>query len=220
MNSRPIALRLASGSVTPARAAGSARRRRRPQLHAGRGDEVLLDLLGLALAQQAVVDEDAGQLVADRALHERRRHRGVDPAGQPADHPLVTDLRADRATASSTMLTIVQVGPAAGGLEQEALQHLLAVLAVQHLGVELHAVQPAAGVLERRHRRLRRRAVTRKPAGACTTASPCDIHTDCCAGSPLNSTPGSTTSSGVPPNSAVPVRSTRPPSEAAMAWKP
>ena len=66
-----------------------------PQLHAGRGDEVLLDLLGLALAQQPVVDEDAGQLVADGALHERGRDRGVDAAGQPADDPLVADLRAD-----------------------------------------------------------------------------------------------------------------------------
>ena len=68
-----------------------------PQLHAGGGDEVLLDLLGLALAQQPVVDEDAGELVADRPLHERRRDRGVDAAGQPADDPLVADLRADRA---------------------------------------------------------------------------------------------------------------------------
>ena len=62
---------------------------------AGRGDEVALDLLGLALAQQAVVDEHAGELVADRPLHERRGDRGVDAAGEPADRPPVADLRAD-----------------------------------------------------------------------------------------------------------------------------
>ena len=66
------------------------------QLHAGGGDEVPLDLLGLARAQQAVVDEHAGQLVADRALHERRGDRRVDAAGQPADDLLAADLRADR----------------------------------------------------------------------------------------------------------------------------
>ena len=53
----------------------------------GRGDEVLLDLLGLAGAQQPVVDEHAGELVTDRPLHERRGHGGVDATGQAAQHP-------------------------------------------------------------------------------------------------------------------------------------
>ena len=88
MNSRPMILRFSSGSLTPA----SASRNRfggvdHVQRDAGRGDEVALDLLGLALAQQPVVDEHAGQPVADRPLHERRRDRGVDAAGQPADRP-------------------------------------------------------------------------------------------------------------------------------------
>ena len=43
-----------------------------------RRDEVPLDLLGLSRPKKAVVDEHAGQLVADRALHERRRDGGVD----------------------------------------------------------------------------------------------------------------------------------------------
>jgi hypothetical protein len=40
------------------------------------------DLLALVLAHQPVVDEDAGELVADGAVHEQRRHRGVDAAAQ------------------------------------------------------------------------------------------------------------------------------------------
>ena len=36
--------------------------------------------LRLALAHEPVVDEDAGQLVADRAMHERRGNRAVDAA--------------------------------------------------------------------------------------------------------------------------------------------
>ena len=57
--------------------------------------------LGLALAQQAVVDEDAGQLVADRAVDQRGRHRRVDAAGEGADDPPVADLLADLARRSS-----------------------------------------------------------------------------------------------------------------------
>ena len=57
--------------------------------------ERLLDLLGLAEPQQPGVDEHARELVADRLVHERGGDRGVDAAGQPADHPLVADLGAD-----------------------------------------------------------------------------------------------------------------------------
>ena len=67
------------------------------QTDAGGGHEVLLDLFGLTLAQQPMVDEHAGETVADGALHERRGDRGVHPAGQPADRPAVADLLADRA---------------------------------------------------------------------------------------------------------------------------
>src|SRR5690606_3831947 len=41
-----------------------------------RGDEVLLDLLGLTGAQESVVDEDARELVADGLLDERRGDGG------------------------------------------------------------------------------------------------------------------------------------------------
>ena len=57
--------------------------------------EGLDDLLGLALAQQAVVDEDAGELLADGAVDERRGGRRVDAAGEAADHAAVADLGAD-----------------------------------------------------------------------------------------------------------------------------
>ncbi len=91
------------------RGRGTARRRRRHQLDAGGGDEVPLDLLGLACPQQPVVDEHAGQLVADGPLHQRGGDRGVDPAGQPADHPAVADLRPDPARpARRSMLPVVQ----------------------------------------------------------------------------------------------------------------
>ena len=59
--------------------------------------EGLHHLLRLARAQQAVVDEDAGQLVADRLMDQHRGDRAVDPAGQAADHPSAAHLGADAA---------------------------------------------------------------------------------------------------------------------------
>ena len=51
------------------------------------------DLLRLVLPHQPVVDEDAGELVADRLVDQHRRDRGIDAAGEAADHPPVAHLR-------------------------------------------------------------------------------------------------------------------------------
>ncbi len=96
MNSEPIALRLASGSVTPASSVEEARlgvdgHERDAEVVAERGD----DLLALVLAHEAVVDEHAGQLVADRAVHEHGGDARVHAARQAADDLAVADLRAD-----------------------------------------------------------------------------------------------------------------------------
>jgi hypothetical protein len=45
-----------------------------------------LDLLPLVQPKQAVIDEDAGEPLADRPVHQCRRHTGIDPAGESADH--------------------------------------------------------------------------------------------------------------------------------------
>lgn len=118
------------------------------QLHAGGGDEVLLDLLGLALAHQAVVDVHAGQLGADGLLDEGRGDRGVHAAGEAADGALVADLLAD---GRDLLLDDVAGGPAgleAGAAVEEVLQHLLAVRGVHDLGVVLDPVQLLLVVLE------------------------------------------------------------------------
>ena len=119
------------------------------ELDAGGGDVVLLDLLGLALAQQAVVDEHARELVADRLVHDRRGDGGVDAAGQAADDVLVADLRADQRDLLVDDVGHRPVRLDAGDVVEEVLEHGLALLAVQHLGVELHAGEAARDVLER-----------------------------------------------------------------------
>src|SRR5690606_28005485 len=45
-----------------------------------------LDLRALVFAEQAVVDKDAVEPLADRPLDERRGDRRVDAAREPADH--------------------------------------------------------------------------------------------------------------------------------------
>ena len=54
-------------------------------------------------AQQAVVDEDRRQLVADRAVDQRRRDRGIDAAAEAEQHPAVADLRRGSARSRCSM---------------------------------------------------------------------------------------------------------------------
>src|SRR3546814_15791696 len=81
----PMNLRLASGSVTP-----SALEEQRRGVDVDQRDIVMTaeqrhDLLGLAHTHQAVIDEDAGQLVADRLMDEDRCHGRIDAAGKAAE---------------------------------------------------------------------------------------------------------------------------------------
>ena len=111
--------------------------------------ERLDHLRRLVLAHQAVVDEDAGQLVADRLVDEERRHGGVDPAGERAEDALLADLGAD---ALDLLLDHRRGRPRrarARDAVEEVLQHLLAVRGVHDLGVELDAVEAALRRLER-----------------------------------------------------------------------
>ena len=92
------------------------------EAHAGGGDVVLLDLLALALAQQPVVDEHRGQLVADGLVHERGRDGRVDAARErrrcTRAEPTCSRMRA---TCSAMTLPRVPVGGDAGGAVQEVL---------------------------------------------------------------------------------------------------
>jgi len=109
-----------------------------------------------------VVDEHAGELVADGTLHDGRRDRGVDAPGQGAQHPRLADLLADPL---HLFLSDVRGRPGratSGDVVEEVGQHLLAVLGVQHLRVPLDAGEATVGVLERRDRRARGASVDRE----------------------------------------------------------
>ena len=100
----------------------------------------------LVQPQQAVVDEHAGQLVADRAVDQRRGHARIDTARQAEDHLLVADLLADARHRLVDVVAHHPVGLRLRDPEHEAVQQLAALGGVCDLGVELHAVVAACFV--------------------------------------------------------------------------
>ena len=108
------------------------------------------DLLRLARPQQAGVDKDAGQLVADRFVQQRRRNRGIDPTGEAAYDFGLADLPPDPVDRLAAEQRHRPVTPAAGHSVGEIAQQLGALRRVHDLGMEQHAVKPAAVVGNRR----------------------------------------------------------------------
>jgi len=53
------------------------------------------DLIAFAFAHDPGIDEHTGQLVADGFMQQRRDHRRIDSARQPADDPAFAHLPAD-----------------------------------------------------------------------------------------------------------------------------
>ena len=126
------------------------------QLDAHVAAERLDHLLALVLAHQPGVDVDAGELLPDRPVHQRRRNRRVDAARERAEtrsSPTWSRICAtcsSMTTPSSTWARIRR-GRAGGA------QHRHAVRRVDHLGVELHAPDAA--------RRSRARPPARRACG-------------------------------------------------------
>src|SRR5215218_7619464 len=117
--------------------------------HVGVLGERLDDLLGLIVPQEAVVDEDARQIVADGPVDEHRRRRRIDPAGEPADGPCLSDLFSYPLDRVGNDVHRRPLGPAAASLVEEVLEDLHPVLCVPDLGMELDPVTPLLPVFER-----------------------------------------------------------------------
>ena len=107
-----------------------------------------LDLIALVLAQQAVVDKDAGELLADRAVEERGGHGAVHAAGEGQQHLAAADLGADLLNGLADVIRHAPLGGKAADLIEKVLQNFGAVDGVQHLGMELHAVELLFRVLD------------------------------------------------------------------------
>ena len=109
--------------------------------------------LGLVQAHQPVIDEDAGELLADRLVDEHGGDGGIDAARQPADHPVEATCFLILWIISVLKWRHRPVALAAADLEREIAQKPRAVRRVHHFHVELRGVELAAP-----HRRSRRRA--------------------------------------------------------------
>ena len=106
-------------------------------------------LLPLPCPQQPGVDKDAGQLVADRLVQQRRDHRGIDPAGKAADDPCPADLMADPVDRLGAEGRHRPVAAAAGDLVREIAQQLAALRGVHDLGMKENAVEPSLVIGDR-----------------------------------------------------------------------
>ena len=94
--------------------------------------------------QHAVVDEDAGQPVADGAMDQQRRDRRVDAAAQAADDAPVAHLLADPRGRLLDERRHRPVAGAAADVEGEVAEDLEAAVGVRDLGVEEQRVRAAA----------------------------------------------------------------------------
>ncbi len=100
----------------------------------------LSDLFGLPFAQQAVVDEDAGQLVAHRLADQGGQGHRVDTATGGAEHAAAADRGAHLGNRLGDEAAHCPGAAAAADTEDEVAQQLLAPRGVRHLGMELHAI--------------------------------------------------------------------------------
>ena len=140
--------------------------------------------LGLVQPQQAVIDEHAGELVADRLVDQHRGDRRIDAAGQAADHLALADLRADLLDRLLAEGAHGPVAGEAGDLADEIADQLGAVGRVHHFGVEHQAVIFARLVLDHRERRIRRDAGDGKARRHRVMRSPWLIQTGCFSPTP------------------------------------
>ena len=150
-----MVLRFSSGSVTPA----SSPRKSFDGINMHQRDVVVVPEqvdhgLGLVEPQHAVIDEHAGELVADRLVDQHRGDGGIDAAGEAADHPALADLRADLLDRLLAEGAHGPVAGQAGDLADEIADQLGAVRRVHHFGVEHQAVVFALLVLDHRERRV------------------------------------------------------------------
>src|SRR5262249_53559385 len=101
-------------------------------------------LRALVLPQKAGIDEDAGELVADRLVDQHRRDRAVDAAREAADNAALAHLRAD---ALHRLLAEGRHGPVAAATRnamREVLEERAALRRVHDLRVEHHAIEAPA----------------------------------------------------------------------------
>ena len=112
-----------------------------------------------------MIDEHAGELIADRLMDENGGDRGIDAAGQAADHPALPDLPADFVDRFVLECPHCPIAGAAGDIANKVAQDGGAVRRVNDFKMELGGVEPALLVGDHRDRRIGRGADGHKALG-------------------------------------------------------
>ena len=123
----------------------------------------LVDLLRLAGAQQSVIHEHAGEAVPDRPMDQGCSHRRVDPSGEAADNAGISHPGPDGAYLLGDDRPAGPVLRRPARVPHEPLHNVEPVVGVDHLGVELDAIETELRVLHGRHRRSRGGGYAGKP---------------------------------------------------------
>ena len=111
--------------------------------------EDLLDDIGFLGAQHAVVDEDAGELLADGLVNQSRSNAGVNAATKAKDHLVLADLLADFFHGLINVVAHCPFAATATNLVNEIGNDGLSLGGVNDLGVELQSVKAGLGVFDR-----------------------------------------------------------------------
>ena len=143
MKVAPIVLRFCSGSVIPIRRVEEQVRRVGEHERQLQTLEAALDLLPFVLPHDAVVDEDAGQAFADRAMNEQCGNGRIDAAAQPAHDPAIANLRADPLGRLLDERLHRPVAGAAADAVGEIAQDLESEIGVRDLRMEQQRIQAA-----------------------------------------------------------------------------
>lgn len=107
--------------------------------------------------QEAVIDENAGELATDGLGEENRRHRGIDAAGEGAEGPPGTDLRLEVGDGAVDEGVHFPIPSAAADGADKVLEHSFSLGGVEHFGVKLDGVEAPGAVFHGRYRADRRR---------------------------------------------------------------
>ena len=99
------------------------------------------DLVGLLRPHQPGVDEDAGELVADRLMQQHGDDGGIDAARKAENDPALADLLADLSDRGLAEGGHGPVALAAGDMAREVVQKLPAARRMHDFGMELDAIE-------------------------------------------------------------------------------
>ncbi|EIT87961.1 cytosine deaminase [Parascardovia denticolens IPLA 20019] len=122
------------------------------QLDSRRLDEIMLDLFHLPLAQEAMIHENAGQLLTDGLMDQGCSHGGIHSPGQAANHLFVTHLLANPGDLVFDDAGRIPLPGNASLIVQETLENVLPQRGVLDLRMPLDPVKFAGLVLHSSHR--------------------------------------------------------------------